>query len=836
MKKVIKNLISSALIAALMLALISGCAKTGGDDASPSGKPDAGKPVPGIFTAEKIELTGGAVDVEAEAEAESTDGDTGGTTDAVSNIVYANGRLYYSYQTIESGTNDDGEYYSEGKTYVMSANIDGSDPAVILGPLTSLYDSSLDRNESVYLQYLEADAGGNIWVGVYKNVADETDPLNIIYETSYTFAKYAPDGAELISFGAEDIPGYDPNQDFIQDLALDGAGNVYLYAYSGAGSKIAALSGETGAHLFTVTEQGSLNELMRLGSGEVGYLVYDNMTGGRKLKVIDLTTRAAVEKPYAGRTDVNSLYTGYGDYDFLFFASSTLYGCSVEKQSYEPVVLFFDSGINIDYLESIVPLDDGGFIVSFYNYADIDMSKRGVYLLKPNLDPAFGEKKVITLGGLSLDQQMRAAALAFNKTSASTRITFKDYSEYNTPEDYGKGAAQLDLDILGGRAPDIISLTNLSTRKYASKGIFTDLYPLLDADTQLRREDLFENILKMGEYDGKLTSVITSFQLMTTAGKKSIFGDRTVITAEELASIADANPDSQLFRNMTIGSWMSYIMMLTLDDFVDWDTGVCAFNSPEFIKILELAKRFPKEIDYNNIDWQEEQTEAAEALESGKTLLTIQSIYNPRALRDARYMFGGEEDVVFVGFPTTGASGAVVTPQGAYAILEASPYKTEAWGFISELLRKTEESGGFDDSFVMFTNKTIFEKRAAAELTPLLERDFSNGLVITLPSQGGGSMAFGVNSRAELEQMIPRLEANGMITEGQLLNYHLTEAEVDAARAVIEGADKAGSNAEAQISNIITEEVEAFAAGAKSAEETAKVIQSRVQLFVSESM
>jgi hypothetical protein len=815
---IIRKIESAILLASAALSLFTGCGKTGGGPGA-SNNPNAGKPVPGIFTSEALTLGG------AEAE--------GGESDAnfsVDNLVFSNGRLYYALSKTRENTDEEGKYSSNRETRIMSSNPDGTDPVGVLGPFTAGYDQTLTYNEQTYLQGFEVDASGSLWVMRNTNIIDETDPIATVYESRYTLTKYAPDGAELAVIDIDSIPGYDKNQSYMQNFVLDGDGNVYVnFAYSGTESKTAVFSGETGAHMFTTGEQGYINELFTLGTGEAAYIAYGVSDDGRtKLKAIDIAARAAVEKQYSGTLNINNVYSGYGEYDFLFFTSNTLYGYKLASQTAEPVILFLDSGIEIDDVRSLTAADDGSFIISYYSNIGGGGAAFDTLLLKPNLDPAFGDKTVITLGGVYLDTAARAAAIAFNKTSSNARIAFKDYSEYNTRTDYTAGSARLDMDILGGNAPDIISLSNLSARKYASKGVLADLYPLLDEDAQLERGDLFENILKMGEYEGTLTSVITSFQLITAAGKKSIFGDRSHITSEELFAIADANPGADIFRRMAMLDWLSYVTMLALDDFVNWDTGVCAFDSPDFIATLELAKRFPKEIDYNNIDWQTEDADASEALKSGKTLLTPINIYGPRVLRDTREMFSGE-DVVLVGFPTNGTSGAVVTPQGQYAIADASPHKTEAWGFISELLRKTGESGSYDGAFTMFTNKALFENRAATEMTPLPERDFSKGVMITEAMPGGGSSAWVAYSVQDLDRP-------GTLTDEKIANYHLTQEEVDAVRAVVEGADRVSTPYTQKIFEIISEEIDAFASGAKSAEETAKVIQSRVQLFVSESM
>jgi ABC-type glycerol-3-phosphate transport system substrate-binding protein len=822
-KGITARLMAALLTAALIVAPVSGCAKAPADpSAAPTDTPEAGKPVPGIYTAEQIAIIETDIDSNSEITINYT---------AVGEVAYANGRVYYSLSKQGTRTDESGAEIVESETSIVSTNLDGTDSAIIWGPVYASYDSGSSYIEQLYLSSFEVDAEGNIWIMYNHSIYDTTDPFNMVSESTDKIEKLAADGTEASSIDVQTIPGYDSNSDYVQDFILDGAGNVYIRMIgNGSNYKVAVFSGETGEYLFTVNETGYLTGIARFASGEIGYFVVDARTGsGQTLKVIDFAAKSSAEKPFTGRASVGDIYSGFGEYDFLYFVSGTLYGYKLEEQTAEPVVLFFDSGIPVDWIQGIATTEDGGIVISAASYSGRTNVGLELQLLTPNLDPSIGQKKVITLGGVYLDSNARDAAFAFNKASADARITFQDYSEYNTQDDYSRGAAQLDLDILGARAPDIISLTNLSTRKYASKGVFADLYPLMDADETLGREDLFENILRMTEYNGKLTSIIPSFTMITAAGKKSIFGDKTSITPAQLREIADKNPDSKIFDNMNVDDWMSYVTMLTLDDFVNWETGVCSFNTPEFIELLELAKRFPKDnpTDRSAITSYEEyislQEAAGEALKNGKTLLALQYVYNPGVLRDARNIFGGE-DVTLIGFPTTGSSGTVVMPNGAYAISESSQFKQEAWSFISYLLQKTESA-----DYTLKANKAVFEKWAADEMTPLKDRDYSTPVMIMMTLQGG--MTTGISARSYAE-----LERTAMFTAEQLDNYHLSQEEVDAARAVIEGAEKASSYSTNKISEIISEEIGAFISSSKSAEETAAVIQSRVQIFVSEGM
>jgi hypothetical protein len=136
-------------------------------------------------------------------------------------------------------------------------------------------------------------------------------------------------------------------------------------------------------------------------------------------------------------------------------------------------------------------------------------------------------------------------------------------------------------------------------------------------------------------------------------------------------------------------------------------------------------------------------------------------------------------------------------------------------------------------------------------MTPLLERDFSKGVTVTKNRGNGSSESRVFYSKDELiaySDVAGEVAVDGagmasapasvapMLTAEEIANYHLTAEEVDAVRRAIAGAEKVLDYGARKISEIISEETGAFASGAKSAGETAAIIQSRARLFVSESM
>ena len=88
--------------------------------------------------------------------------------------------------------------------------------------------------------------------------------------------------------------------------------------------------------------------------------------------------------------------------------------------------------------------------------------------------------------------------LKFNKTNDDYRIEVLDYSSY---EDSDK---QMNLDIAAGKIPDIIDVAYMPKELYIRKGFLADLYPLMEKDGEIKKEDFIDTVRTTIEHDGKL--------------------------------------------------------------------------------------------------------------------------------------------------------------------------------------------------------------------------------------------------------------------------------------------------------------------------------------------
>lgn len=95
------------------------------------------------------------------------------------------------------------------------------------------------------------------------------------------------------------------------------------------------------------------------------------------------------------------------------------------------------------------------------------------------------EKEIITYACADMDYNVKAKILSFNKQNEKYRIELKDYSAYENP------SKQLNMDVTTGKIPDILDLRwGISRDQLAKKGVFTDLYPLMEKDEEVKKKIL----------------------------------------------------------------------------------------------------------------------------------------------------------------------------------------------------------------------------------------------------------------------------------------------------------------------------------------------------------
>lgn len=554
-----------------------------------------------------------------------------------------------------------------------------------------------------------------------------------------------------------------------------------------------------------------INNISVAADGNIAAMGYGDKSP--EIRFIDPSTLAQIGEPVMldnFNSGLNTMIKGTGDYSVYLSSSTALFG--LKDGNTEEIINWINSDINGDYVGSILALDNGDFLVHINNW---QTNENSFCRLTKRDNSELENTKVITIAVLYPDQDLTAKITEFNKSSNEYRFRITDYSQYydydeNTEKTTNTPANQLKMDIVSGKEPDMIYCSDYSLiSSLAPKGTFTDLYPLIDNDGNLSREDIMPNILKACEMDGKLVSISNSFSVSSWAAKKK-FIDKDNWTLDEMIEIYDSLSSKMDFTTNSSKETIFSMLSSNANSFIDYKNGTCSFDSPEFIKILEFCDRFPKQDELINWDtatddeMQKYWSELENAVRDDKCLLSDFYLYDLRSYARAKQVDFGE-DISIVGAPSSNGNGSSINLNNNFAILESSPAKDACWQLMSGFFSEDYYSKNI---WGLPARVSAFEKMADEAM----------------------SRPYWTDENGKKEEY----DDTYFIGDKEYTIKPLTQDERDYIVDFIKNVSTINNSYSLDIDQIIQEESQAFFNGEKTAEETAKMIQNRASILVSE--
>jgi len=289
----------------------------------------------------------------------------------------------------------------------------------------------------------------------------------------------------------------------------------------------------------------------------------------------------------------------------------------------------------------------------------------------------------------------------FNRTNENYYITIDVYWDGICVDEGQMVRKKFDAAITNKRAsryPDIVVTEwNYDYFRYARRGVFEDLMPYLKADEEIRREDLFEQVLDTLLVDEKQYGLPTHFiiqALMLTEAAAAT--DRSLETITELQKVADYSILTFYERFFNLRFWILHY----LDDIIDWQAGVCDFDNPLFISLLEMFKDIPEETDYFRV---------LDAIKDNEPIFLYNQITNIYKLQGViDYLFGG--DATIIGFP--GREDEInVFSASIFSMTRNTRNKQIAWDFISSSVSDEFQMGKMDrEDFYLTISRNVFDE------------------------------------------------------------------------------------------------------------------------------
>lgn len=388
------------------------------------------------------------------------------------------------------------------------------------------------------------------------------------------------------------------------------------------------------------------------------------------------------------------------------------------------------------------------------------------------------EQVVLTYATMNLDMEMRSWIAEYNKENRNCKIEVKEYGKAG----YDTGLMKMNTDIVSRNAPDIIDLSEINIGAYISKEVLVDLYPYIEQNLNTKKENFVPGILQLYEEGNRLYGIPIGYSIETLMGKEAVIGEASQWTYDKMQKLVEELPvGASLIDNLGPIGLMRIVLQMGMEEYVDWEMGTCSFDSVEFMKVLKLAASMEGIPISGSIE---------DHLASNRLLLNRTYISSVEEYKDAIDMFH-EENIVCVGYPSADGGSSLIYPYLPVGITSMCTNKEVAWEFVSSLLEEE-----FQENHIHFN----FPIRVSS-----LEKEF--------------------------QQAITPDEKRWNLKENKVLP---TQDDIDKLYDLINAS---GGNYvfDKKIWNIIEEEAEVYFYGKKTIEETAEMIQNRVQVYLSEN-
>ena len=191
-------------------------------------------------------------------------------------------------------------------------------------------------------------------------------------------------------------------------------------------------------------------------------------------------------------------------YDALVVTENSLYGVTLDETiAVKELLVFADLGIDQSILRSAEDNEDGSISMLLLAKGKTEGER---IVLTPSRTKV---RNGLTLACLKSNDYLAYAVAQYNNEHPDDKITIKQYyDKYAVDVSESDALNRLNSDLMDGTAGDIVCLDGISFvgggKALLEKGIFIDLYELMDEDPEFHKEEYFTDVWRANETDGKL--------------------------------------------------------------------------------------------------------------------------------------------------------------------------------------------------------------------------------------------------------------------------------------------------------------------------------------------
>lgn len=501
------------------------------------------------------------------------------------------------------------------------------------------------------------------------------------------------------------------------------------------------------------------------------YLAYTKLDE-IKIQRVDLEQRKLAEilaNSFSGR-----FFDG-GAHDFYVDSKGFLYGAAINGDMTE--ICDFTNFDFAKKYKNIYAMNDGKFMVS---------TALELILLYPS-ELSASEIKFFSLG--TMDARTIAKDVEqFNAENDAYQVKIIDYSKYNLSPNSNEGIIKLNTEIISGKGPDILDLTSLPANTYIKSGLLQDLYPFIQRDPETKNLKFVEPVQKIIETDGKLYTLIPGYAFKTLVGNGKYFDNDKLRVEELMESVSRMENGTNPFgTSFSQRDFFELIMSCCIDEFINYDSLTCEFDTPLFKQMLQFASTMPKDKDGSS---------ELQMIGSEEQIVTEHIFTGYHGLIAFDYYFGG--NMQLLGLPASETPGAAVCPYVSLGISTNCKDKEGAWMFLRTFLMSAYQKN-MADLFLPISEDAMDYKRSQFSLW------CRESGVFSLMDATGNQVELNVQNSRPSELMEELIDSASGV-------YYVDEP----------------------LFNIVWENVDMYLNSERSLEQTISVINSKVGIYVAE--
>jgi len=486
--------------------------------------------------------------------------------------------------------------------------------------------------------------------------------------------------------------------------------------------------------------------------------------------------KLAEEKRVLGN---GSLFQGEGN-KLLLCDSASIYSCEPDSERVIKLFDFKDYDILSTELQTMWQADTGELVMVSWSLL---MQSNPVELLRFR-EAGEGEvqedgRKIITLLGMNpsyMESLFGEVIAEFNKQSKEYKVVLEIIGGQG--DIYSRTNARL----MAKESADLLYMTDYKDMEiYQKKGFLENLNPYIEQSEIMNREDYIEEIRRLFEVDGRLYGMWEVFGIETLMGRKSELGTHSGWTVEQCLDWLKQHPNARSECGLSKEILLEYCLKGSLEKYVDWEQGAAEFEKADFKELLSTICCLDTDDNTYYDNWYQVSGQS-EAVLQGTVVGNFYNVYT-------ELQYGDE--VVFVGYPSEDGIPRHFLSMECLSILSRSNCKEGAYAFWEYFMTH----GKFADC-MYYTNKADFEAAMNKALESKVAIDYGTGA----------------------EEYVPVLTEEQLDRHKELLKYSTLD-----------------SLSAQTVRKIILEESQAYFKGDKGLEDTCKIIQSRVQLYLNEN-